>query len=128
MHRFSSKRALWRLRFASLLILLFPWLFIGLFGTLGYGLYHDIRDYVIGSLAFIGGIGLVALLIGLLSLSIRCPLCHAHVFRRTGCSVSGKARRTFGSLRIHVAHGALLRGHYRCPYCGEPCDTTTARR
>ncbi len=128
MHRFHSKRTLWRLRITSLLILLFPWLVVGLFGVLGYGLYNGQREWVIGSLGFIAGIAVFAILIGLLSLSIRCPLCHAHVFRRSGCSVSTKARRTFGSLRLHVAHGALIRGHYRCPYCGEPCDTSSTRR
>ncbi|MCU0795239.1 MAG: hypothetical protein MUF31_04805 [Akkermansiaceae bacterium] len=101
---------------------------VGLFGVLGYGLYNGQREWVIGSLGFIAGIAVFAILIGLLSLSIRCPLCHAHVFRRSGCSVSTKARRTFGSLRLHVAHGALIRGHYRCPYCGEPCDTSSTRR
>ena len=128
MHRFHSKRSLWRLRTNCLLILLFPWLFIGLFSSLGWGLVHDDRSLILGSLGFIGAIALVAILISILALAIRCPLCHAQFLRRSGCTVSAKARRTLGSFRLHVAHNALFKGHYRCPYCGEPCDSTKTRR
>lgn len=103
-------------------------LWLTMIGFLIVGLVQNNHDYLRTALYFLGGIPCFALILFIIGSSIRCPLCQGHLMRRASCSVSSKAKRTFGSLRLKIATGALFQGNFRCPYCGEHCDTTTPRR
>lgn len=89
----------------------------------------DHRESLLASLAIIAALVLLFLLTLGLSGNIRCPLCHVKVFRRTGATMNSRHRKTLlGSPRLYIATRVTFTKHYRCPYCGEPCQTSRARR
>jgi dTMP kinase len=102
-------------------LLLFKWLVIGAATVLlGYSLCIGKND-------------LTHLAIGLFALSVpltlalwlsagraRCPLCIGNPLAHNACVTHRKTRRLFGSYRLYVALSILLKGRFRCPYCGEP--------
>ncbi|MBK1825919.1 hypothetical protein [Haloferula rosea] len=102
--------------------------FIALLGFLIQGLLFNDEEALRTSLWLLAAIPCLGILHTLVGFSLRCPLCRGPLMRHASCSVSSKARRTLGSLRLRVALSALFRGNIRCQYCGEPCDTTTPRR
>jgi hypothetical protein len=59
---------------------------------------------------------------------VRCPLCHGKPLVSQKCTRHRNARTSLGSYRLAVVKGVLLRGRYRCPYCGEPCECATRER
>ncbi|GAA5483813.1 hypothetical protein [Haloferula sargassicola] len=84
---------------------------------------------LVASLGLIGGLVLLGVLAFALSGNVRCPLCHVPILRRSGATMNSRHRRTvFGSPRLYVATRVAFGNHFRCPYCGEPCETTRARR
>jgi predicted RNA-binding Zn-ribbon protein involved in translation (DUF1610 family) len=117
-----------RLRFSSLILVLTPFFLLGLIGYVAWGLFHSDKEALNLSLTLIAVIPAILVLLALTGFSLRCPLCRATLMRRASCSLNPKAQRTLGSLRLRVATGTLFRGQFRCPYCGEHCDTTKARR
>lgn len=120
MHRLPSHYSVRRFRLAAFL-LLFKWLVIGAATVLlGYSLCIGKND-------------LTHLAIGLFALSVpltlalwlsagraRCPLCIGNPLAHNACVTHRKTRRLFGSYRLYVALSILLKGRFRCPYCGEP--------
>jgi len=127
-HHFGSSSSLRRLKWASVILLLTIPLCLALIGFLVRGLaFHDEQALKI-CLILLAALPCMGLLLAMTGFSLRCPLCRGLLMRRATCSVSSKARRTLGSLRLRIATGALFRGNFRCPYCGEHCDTTTPRR
>jgi len=80
------------------------------------------------------GAGLVALLIfGVFlffvkSLSQRCSLCSSPLWAARKCQKSSKVKSAFGiSYRLGMAMSIITKGHYRCPYCGEPFNARKSR-
>lgn len=59
---------------------------------------------------------------------VRCPLCHGKLLASQKCVHSRNAHTSLGSYRLGVAKGVLTRGHFRCPYCGEPCECVSRDR
>ncbi len=108
----------WAIRIASLCLLvvvgaLVCFLMLGAVGILMER--HELLFVALGSLPVAVVAGLVLLLCGRTS----CPLCLNPLFIKRGCSRNSAVGRFLGSRRVRVAFGALLRGRYRCPYCGE---------
>jgi hypothetical protein len=79
----------------------------------------------LGMIAFVVTSGLTHLVI---SHWIRCPLCHGKLLASQKCVRSRNARTSLGSYRLGVAKGVLLKGYFRCPYCGEPCACAARER
>lgn len=128
-HRFSSSRSLTRLRAAAGLHLIFPllWVALAVFLVRGFFLGHQPSLYwalgVIGGLCFLGVVGFA------MSGSIRCPLCQVRLFRRSGATMNSRHRKSiFGSTRLYLALRVSFTRFFRCPYCGEPCETSEPRR
>lgn len=117
-----------RLRISSLIFISIPVLALTLISVLVWGLLTHDFDLLDLALKLLIAVPVVILVLAIVGFSLRCPLCRGTLMRRPACSVHPKAERTLGSLRMRVATGTLLRGHFRCPYCGEFCDTTKARR
>lgn len=127
-HHFGSSTSLKRLKVSSGILLLMPPLFAALIGFLAWGMLADDARALLTALCLLAAIPCLGLLLAIVGFSLRCPLCRGQLMRRATCSISPKARRTLGSLRLRIATGALFRGNFRCPYCGEHCSTTRARR
>jgi len=49
----------------------------------------------------------------------RCPLCIARPLFPNSCSLHRRAPVWLGSHRLPVAVSVVLRGQFRCPFCGE---------
>jgi len=122
MHRFRTRRSLFRLRISSLTFLVF-------FISCTLALPAMVWGFVIAdprgqSLSLI--LAPCALVTGLLylilSAGLRCPLCHGPLLTNPGCSRNSKGSRVLGSHRLGVATGVLLLGRFRCQCCGEPCS------
>lgn len=128
MHRFHSRRSLIRLRFGSLLYLLFSFSIIALFPAIIWVVFLDHKEDQLLPLIILGTAMISGIICLIVSTGVRCPLCHGPLLSNPGCSRSNKARKIFGSHRLGVAVYVLLFKHFRCPCCGEPCRCTTARR
>lgn len=119
MHRFQSKTAILRLKFAAFLFCIVWALIPAVGGFLAYSIFrHDLELTVIAM-----GVGLVTILGAILQCVVaartRCPLCMTPVLARKGCSKHRNARTFLGSYRLRVALGVLFRDSFLCPYCHE---------
>lgn len=128
MHRFANSPLLVRLKFSALIVIMRPLLAIALAFVLTRGLLQHDTELLKLSLELLVANFAAFLLLAMIGFSIRCPLCRASLIKKEACSIHSKAERTLGSVRLSIATGTLLRGHFRCPYCGEHCDTVTPRR
>ncbi len=120
MHRLPSQSIVNRFRVASLLLLA-KWLLVpAALATLSWAVLH--RDKSMTTIS--GGIALVIVIVTIIQWLIanrtRCPLCLTPSLAKKNCSKHRNARRLLGSYRLRVALSILFRGHFRCPYCGEP--------
>lgn len=120
MHRLPSKGTLHKFRIVSLLCILMSISVPSTLAMLGYGFFgEDDRWILNGGIA--GGVGVLCLLlVSLMGARLRCPLCTMPVFHNRRCSRHRNAKALFGSHRLKVAITILLKGRFRCPYCGEP--------
>jgi hypothetical protein len=124
MHHFHSKRTPLKLRIGGIALILkflcgaaaLPFFLMGLLLV-----RHDLLVITLGLL--IAG-AVFSLLHFAISREVRCPLCKGGLLRTQGCAYHPKARKFFGSRRLGVVVPALLRGRFRCPYCGEICSCT----
>lgn len=120
MHRFRSIMSVRLFRAAALLLC------VSFFATpvavlmLVHGILTWDHGQIHDMLWLSGALGGVLLAASILSRGTRCPLCRVAVLGSNGCSKHTKARRLFGSYRLRPAVSALLKGCFRCPYCGEP--------
>ena len=122
MHRLPHSKAIWRLRFASLLLWINYLAFLGMVGGFGYAFWTRSPDQVrIAILIMAGFVGSVVLQ-WLVSLGTKCPLCMTPVLAAKNCSKNRNAKTFLGSYRLRVANNVLLRNHFRCPYCSEPTE------
>jgi hypothetical protein len=120
MHRFRSAASIRLFKAAALLLgvtfAAAPLSVVLLIRALLMSNHGQVHD-----LLWVGGV-LGAMLLSALMLSqeARCPLCRVAVLGCNGCSKHSKARRLLGSYRLRPAFSGLLKGSFRCPYCGEP--------
>lgn len=128
LHRFATKSIIRRLRISSALLILQPLPALALVVVLIWGLLEHDTEVLKLSLKLLVVNVAVFLLLVMVGFSIRCPLCRSTLIRKESCSIHPKADRSLGSIRLPIATGTLLRGHFRCPYCGEHCDTCKPRR
>lgn len=129
MHRHHSVHTLKSLHRAAYHFLANIVLALAGVGMLGYGVYlHDHFWAVLGACT----LGLWLLSTGLFFIqrsSLRCPLCLVPVWAGKKCQKHRKAKPALGiSYRLGVAVAVIFRGHYRCPYCGEPFSSREVRK
>lgn len=120
MHRLPSRKAIYRMRIASLLVCMKCVTVPLAASTFLYGvLRHDVSWMMNGmALAFAALVVVIAQWI--FAARTNCPLCITPVLMSKGCAKHRNARRLLGSHRLRVAVGILFTGSFRCPYCGEP--------
>ncbi len=128
MHRFRSRRSIFRLRVSSLSFLLFLLFTVALPPAAVWGfLFGDARGVKLTLVALPASL-VFGILYLIFSANLRCPLCHGPLLSNPRCSRSRKADQLLGSYRLAVATRALLVGHFRCPCCGEPCRCQVSPR
>ena len=128
MHRLPNQQVVSRYRFVASLLLCNRLLIPGSAALLVYSLL--ITDVALTHCA----LGLVAFTVlstifqWIIATRLRCPLCLGSPLAHNGCIKSRHARRLFGSHRLRVAHTIVMRGHFRCPDCGEFTAVEVRRR
>ena len=93
----------------------------GAIGCVVYGLVDENN-----TLLMIGG-GLALLwVLSLLSFfikggAVKCSLCMSPLWASRQCQKNSKVKPALGvSYRLGFASSIIAKGHFRCPYCGEP--------
>lgn len=124
MHHFHSKRTPIKLRIGGIALILKFLCGAAVLPLFLMGLLLVRRDLLVITLGLLIAVAVLTLLHFALSREVRCPLCKGGLLRTQGCSYHPKARKFFGSRRLGVVVPALLRGRFRCPYCGEICSCT----
>jgi hypothetical protein len=120
MHRLQSSSTIVRFRLTALLIGFTASIAPVAAGLILYSVAIHDRDLTLAGLA-LGGLALLTGIVQrILAARARCPLCLVPSMVRRNCSKHRTARRLLGSHRLRVATSILFRGHFRCPYCGEP--------
>jgi hypothetical protein len=128
MHRFPSTSSVSRFRFAALLFLLRSLLpLVGLPLLIWSLVAHD-RTWLVVALGVLALFPVVAFIQWAVAAKVRCPLCMVPPMVSRGCSKNRRARRLLGSYRLRVAASALVLGHFRCHYCGEPTQMKARER
>lgn len=128
MHRLPSQSSLIDYRLSSLILVL-RWLcLLVVLGLMGWGLVtYDRELFRFGAIAF--GAWFILLVLGfIISAKLKCPLCMMPPFLNRGCSKHSTAGKIFGSHPLKVAQTILLKGYFRCPYCGEPTEMAVRPR
>ena len=128
MHRLPNQQAVSRFRLAALLLLCNRLLIVSLPGLLVYSLIIAELNLTHFSLALVGVSVLLTIILWVLVARLRCPLCIGLPLAISGSVRSRRARRLFGSYRLRVAIAILMKGHFRCPYCGEFTSVEVRRR
>lgn len=128
MHRLSSRASLVRFRLTAVGLILTVLLALGTLVVVGMAVMqrHPGLLMIAGSVA--GACLLVFLLQWSMAQRARCPLCMVPPMVRKPCSKNRAARKLFGSYRLRVATGILIRGSFRCPYCNEPTAMETREK
>ncbi|KAB2643062.1 MAG: hypothetical protein DVB26_00625 [Verrucomicrobia bacterium] len=108
-----------RFRMAALLLLSNRLLMVALPILLGYSLIIGDRDLTHFSLALVAVSVLFSIILWGLVARLRCPLCIGLPLAMSGSVKSRLARSLLGSYPLRVASGILMKGYFRCPYCGE---------
>jgi hypothetical protein len=124
MHHFHSKRTPLKLRIGGIALILKLVCGLSVVPFFILGLLLVRQDFLVITLALLAAGALLSILHFALSRDVRCPLCKGTLLRSHGCSYHPKARYFLGSRRLGVIIPAILRGHFRCPYCGEVCSCT----
>jgi len=99
-------------------------------GVFGYGSWADERSWLITG-ACLFGVCLISIVAFFFfnRASVRCPLCMVPLWGSQKCQRNTKVKPALGvSYRLGVANSVIFRGHYRCPYCGEPFSAREARK
>lgn len=98
-------------------------------GVLGYGFYADRLIWTRVGAAMIVVWILSLLVFFIKRTSVRCPLCMVPLWANQKCQRNSKVKPVLGvSYRLGVANSVIFRGHYRCPYCGEPFSARESRK
>lgn len=122
MHRLRNDQTVSRFRLSAMLVLA---QFVLIPGAVVFLIYALAQHSEHGSLVPEGLIVLAAaLLVSLIQWIIgsrcRCPLCLGLPLVRSAAAKHRQALTLLGSYRLRVALSIVLRGQFRCPYCGEP--------
>ena len=128
MHRLPNQQAVSRFRLAALLMLCNRLLIVSLPILLVYSLIIAELNLTHFSLALVGVSVLLTIILWVLVARLRCPLCIGLPLAISGSVKSRLARRLLGSYRLRVATSILMKGHFRCPYCGEFTSVEVRRR
>ncbi|GAA5118350.1 hypothetical protein JIN84_16130 [Luteolibacter yonseiensis] len=120
MHRFQTKSAIIRLRFAAFFLGLLWILIPAAGGILVYSLVENDKTLTLVAM----GVALAAICVmiiqWILAARTRCPLCLTPVLAVKRCSKHRNAKRLLGSYRLRAALMILFKGRFHCPYCNEP--------
>ena len=128
MHRHRSRSTLRRFKLLAWHFL-FNIFFVAVWvGVLLYGALQDQRHLLIAGVSMMGGWVFSVIVFFVRRSSVRCPLCMAPTWGSQKCVRNTKAKRALGlSYRLGVAISMITKGHYRCPYCGEPFSARETR-
>lgn len=128
MPRFNNSKSLIALRTAALFFLFQRLLGILFVALVAYG-GMVFRIDVIHAGLLAGGLWIgLRLAQFLMFRPCRCPLCLGAVFARSRCLPHVKAKRLFGSFRLASSLGILLKGRFKCVFCGTRLSLTVADR
>lgn len=120
MHRFQSKSAIVRLRFAAFFLCM-EWVMIAAaVGVLVHSLIEHDKMLTFVAMGLAGVAICVVILRWILASKTRCPLCLTPVLASKQCSKHRNAKKFLGSYRLRVALMILMKGRFYCPYCHEP--------
>jgi len=128
MHRFANGSSILRFRIAAFLFLLRSLLPVVGLPMLLVALLMDEYEWFWVAFGLLVAFPLVAAVQWLLAARVRCPLCLVPPLVSRGCSKNRRAKTLFGSYRLRVALSALVLGHFRCQYCGEPTEMRARER
>ena len=128
MHRLPNQQAVSRFRLAALLLLCHRLLIVSLPILLVYSLIIAEPNLIHFSLALVGVSVLFTIILWVMVARLRCPLCIGLPLAISGSVKSRRASRLLGSYRLRVAHAILMKGSFRCPYCGEFTSVEVRRR
>jgi cytochrome bd-type quinol oxidase subunit 1 len=120
MHRFQSKSAIVRLRFAAIFLCLSWILSVAAVGLLTYSLIEHNKKLTFVAMGLALAAIFVVVIQWILASRTRCPLCLTPVLASKGCSKHRNAKKLLGSYRLRVAMMVLFKGRFHCPYCHEP--------
>ena len=128
MHTFRHSRQLFRFRvgaisYFALILSVLATLFFGLVAVIDSNWGHVEKTLLFLALSF----GF-AVLYRVTAANVRCPLCRNHPLLSQSCQKHSKAESLFGSYPLMVASSLLLRGNFRCPYCGETTECRVKAR
>ena len=128
MPRFNNRRSLIALRSAALFFLFQRLLGVVFIAAVAYGAAVFRMDVIhVGLMA--GGLWIVLRLAQFLMFTpCRCPLCLGSVFARSRCLPHRKASRLLGSHRLATSFGILLKGRFKCVFCGTRLAMVAADR
>lgn len=122
MHRLPSRKAIWRLRFAALLLWCSGLSFVGTLVCFALAFLERSRDQVEVAIISLISFAAISILQWLVALQTKCPLCMTPVLAAKTCAKNKKAKKFLGSYRLRVANSILLRNYFRCQYCSEPTE------
>ena len=120
MHRFPTKSAIRRMRFAALLVCLRNLMVAASFSLLLYIIFTQNQKVALYALLLVPATVIVLLLQTIVSAHTSCPLCMTPMLGNKSCNKHSKAKRTLGSYKFTVAIAVLFCHSFRCPYCNEP--------
>jgi hypothetical protein len=128
MHRLPNQQAVSRYRLAALLMLCNRLLIVTLPVLLVYSLIIADHHLTHLCLDLVGVSVLLTIILWVMVARLRCPLCIGLPLAISGSVKNRRANRLLGSYRLRVALAILMKGRFRCPYCGEFTSVEVRRR
>ena len=128
MHRLPNRKAIWRLRFAALLLWINYIAFVAMVIAFFRAFWDRDQEVVVIAISIMGVFIVTAILQWFVALRTKCPLCVTPVLAAKNCSKGKNAKTFLGSHRLRVANNVLFKGYFRCPYCSEPTELTVRSR
>lgn len=128
MPRFNNRRSLIAIRSAAAFFLLQRVVAISFIALVVYGACVFRMDVIHIGLMTAGLWTGLRIAQFLMFTPCRCPLCLGAVFARSRCLPHRKAARLLGSYRLATSVGILLKGRFKCVYCGTRMSMAAAGR
>ena len=128
MHRHRTAKAVRRLNLTAFHFIFNILLAFVAMGTLGYGLVMGLSFWQTVGACILGFWLMSAFIFFIRQSNSRCPLCMVPLWGNQKCNKNSNVKPAFGiSYRLTSASSVLLKGRYRCPYCGEPFSARESR-
>ena len=128
MHRPRSQRSARAMRLgAGMLLFAVPVALLTVL-VLGIAVYFREPQIAMVGLGLAGFTAVLLIAYRIFSASAHCPLCRAPVIGGSGAQRNRHSRRLFGSYRLRVASGIIVRNRFVCPYCNEATCCTPKER